>query len=55
MVAQQTTWLREVLTEESHAQLWAALLTHTAQQIESALLAKRYNLLGGLLLDKELR
>ncbi|QDZ22070.1 subunit 4 of oligomeric Golgi complex [Chloropicon primus] len=48
-------WLRGLLTSQNYEALVHSVLGHTAKRIEALLLQKRFNQLGGLLLEKDVR
>ena len=48
-------WLQPVLTADAYEGIVHALLGSTAKRVEALLLQKRFNQLGGLLVEKEIR
>ena len=49
------SWLRTMLTSQNYESLVHSVLGHVAKRIEALLLQKRFNQLGGLLLEKDVR
>ena len=49
------SWLRTMLTSQNYESLVHSVLGHVAKRIEALLLQKRFNQLGGLLLEKYVR
>ena len=48
-------WLQNLLTVQNYESLVHSVLGHVAKRVEALLLQKRFNQLGGLLLEKDVR